>query len=103
MQTGPDLQKHTHTQKIHICLHNISAAQLTAATFAGILAANPERQFTQEAITSTGGLMTDVNLQRKTHKPHKHFFIRVQARIAKMKRVGGHGKGYLPLQQHVDA
>lgn len=31
-------------------------------TFPGILAASTERQFTQEAITSTGGLMTDVNL-----------------------------------------
>lgn len=40
----------------------LSTPQHTAATFAGILAANPERQFTQEAITSTGGLMTDVNL-----------------------------------------
>lgn len=31
-------------------------------TFPGILAASTERQLTQEAITSTGGLMTDVNL-----------------------------------------
>lgn len=37
-------------------------------TFAGILAASTERQFTHEAITSTGGLMTDVNLTDGKHK-----------------------------------
>lgn len=36
-------------------------------TFPGILAASTERQFTQEAITSTGGLMTDVNLTDGKH------------------------------------
>lgn len=35
-------------------------------TFPGILAASTERQFTQEAITSTGGLITDVNLSERT-------------------------------------
>lgn len=39
---------------------------LSTPTFPGILAASTERQFTQEAITSTGGLMTDVNLREKT-------------------------------------
>lgn len=36
-------------------------------TFPGILAARTERQFTQEAITSTGGLMTDVSLSDGKH------------------------------------
>lgn len=57
-------------------------AQFPAATLAGILAANPERQFTQEAITSTGGLMTDVNLQSNTHKQS---FVCFQARMGKKK------------------
>lgn len=86
--------------------NNVSTAQFTAATFAGILAANPERQFTQEAITSTGGLITDVSLQSKTHTHKKQFFVGFQARmknIVKVKRVSGYSKGHLPLQQHVDA
>lgn len=40
-------------------------------TFPGILAASTERQFTQEAITSTGGLMTDVNLADGKHTNNK--------------------------------
>lgn len=63
--------------------NSVSAARFTAVTFAGILAANPDRQFTQEAITSTGGLMTDVNLHSKTHKPQKQFFVGFQARMEK--------------------
>jgi hypothetical protein len=34
-----------------------------APTFPGFLAANTIRQLTQEAITATGGLITDVNLK----------------------------------------
>lgn len=36
-----------------------------APTFTGILAASTDKQFTQEAITSTGGLMTEVSLTDK--------------------------------------
>lgn len=44
--------------------HKFSIINVTSGvlTFPGILAASTERQFTQEAITSTGGLMTDVSL-----------------------------------------
>lgn len=38
---------------------------LLGLTFPGILAASTERQFTQEAMTSTGGLITDVNLEEE--------------------------------------
>lgn len=69
--------------------NNVSTAQCTAATFAGILAANPERQFTQEAITSTGGLMTDVNLQSKTHKPQKQFFVVSRQEWKRQKKLRG--------------
>lgn len=45
------------------------------ATFPGILAASTERQFTQEAITSTGGLMTDVNLHANDTKRQIQFSV----------------------------
>lgn len=44
-------------------------------TFPGILAASTERQFTQEAITSTGGLMTEVNLSDGKHTKDKTSLI----------------------------
>lgn len=48
--------------------------------FPGILAASTERQFTQEAITSTGGLMTDVNLSdgKHTNGKTKSFLVASQ-------------------------
>lgn len=48
---------HIFKYKCHLLINAPSVL-----TFPGILAASTERQFTQEAITSTGGLMTDVNL-----------------------------------------
>lgn len=77
VQTGPHLKEKKTKQKNigklceedsraqtynHKCHFLFKMKTSSILTFPGILAASTERQFTQEAITSTGGLMTDVNL-----------------------------------------
>lgn len=63
LQTGPHLKQIQSLMQLKWLWNpDVFVVVSLGLTFPGILAASTERQFTQEAITSTGGLITDVNL-----------------------------------------